>query len=125
MVNYTSSDDENLEPIDYCLLPQAEFTEQLPQQAQSTQTAQHLLERANQLKNAGNLVQALDKYQEAIALTPEFICSTLNNMAEIYENLERFDRAITCYQCLIIFQPHNSVAQRKLAMLLRNVFYDS
>lgn len=125
MANYISSDDDSPEAIDYCPLPEAEFTQQLPQEAQLTQIVRYLLERGNQLKQEGNLVQALEQYQEAIELTPEFVCLTLTYMAEIYEILNRCDRAITCYQCILIFQPHNSLVQSKLAMLLRNAFYDS
>ena len=69
-------------------------------------SATALLKEGNQLKKAGELSGAMEKYSEALQLNPESV-PTLNHMGHIYEMNAQVDKAIATYEKAIELNPNN------------------
>ena len=58
------------------------------------------LNSGNQLRKAGKIAQAIEKYQQALWLNPDFI-PALSQLAGIYEKRKEFDQASSYYQQIL------------------------
>lgn len=75
------------------------------------------IKEGNQLKEQNKLAQAIKKYDRALQLDPHCV-QAHHQLAEIYENLKEFDKAICCYRNIVQKEPNNSQAYAKLARLM-------
>ncbi|MBR8827193.1 MAG: glycosyltransferase [Gomphosphaeria aponina SAG 52.96 = DSM 107014] len=73
-----------------------------------------LLEAGKQLKKAGNIEAALEKYLAALQLNPDYL-PALNEVAELHEQQKQWEKALTYHQEIVKLAPENSLAQAKLA----------
>ncbi|ACK73259.1 Tetratricopeptide TPR_2 repeat protein [Gloeothece citriformis PCC 7424] len=77
-------------------------------------TINQYLNDGNLLKKHGKLTQAINKYEKALHLKPDYI-PALFQLGEIYEKTQQFDQAIVYYQKLVELQPDEATVRANLA----------
>ncbi|MCC3411325.1 MULTISPECIES: tetratricopeptide repeat protein [unclassified Microcoleus] len=75
---------------------------------------------ANQLKQQGKFLEAIDFYQMAIKQNPSFHWC-YHNLGETFTKLSRYDEAIKCFQAAIEINPKASTSYYNLAELLYKI----
>ena len=90
------------------------------QQLKEQATVKAYLDSGKQLAKEGEINQAIEQYQQALQLKPDFV-PALNHLAKVYESKKEFDQVITYLQRIIQLQPENKRAYARLekAMLRR------
>jgi tetratricopeptide (TPR) repeat protein len=74
-------------------------------------------EEGNKLKQAGQLSEAVGKYQEALDIDPNY-APALNQLGDIHETRKEFDRALVYYQRFVLAMPSNGLAHAKVARMM-------
>ncbi len=77
------------------------------QSDQKSAIAQDYLTSGNQLRQAGKIDQAIEQYQQALLVNPDFV-PALAQLAELYESQKDIDSAINCLQKIIQIEPENT-----------------
>ncbi len=83
-------------------------------------SAKVYIEEGNQLRQAGELTRAKEKYTVALQLNPQSV-PALNQLGKIYEQEQDYDRAIPYLQQIIEHKPNNSKFQQRLAEALMEI----
>jgi protein O-GlcNAc transferase len=81
--------------------------------------AQQLVEQAHLLRQQGRLVEALDRFKQAVAAAPER-AEWLNELGNLHQDLGDQDSALTCYRRAVAAQPGLLPAHQNLGYLLFN-----
>lgn len=85
--------------------------------SQELASMRNLQKEGNQLSDEGKIVQAIEKYQQALQIDPEFF-PALNRLAVIYENNQEFDLAVAYNQRAIQSQPDCAIAYARLGRIM-------
>ena len=82
----------------------------------STQAADRAIAEGQRAENAGNLIEACDRYREAVALAPQHAAAHLN-LGVGLEAAGDADGALKCYEAVLAIDPGNAYANYNLGKL--------
>ena len=83
-------------------------------------SAKVYIEERNQLRQAGELTRAKEKYTVALQFNPQSV-PALNQLGKIYEQEQDYHQAIPYLQQIIQYKPNNSKFQQRLAEALMEI----
>ena len=73
------------------------------------EAAERNLKQGNQFKKNGQLDEAIEKYKTAVALHPEYV-DGLKQLATAYQAKKELNKAVKCYETILILKPKNAAA---------------
>ncbi len=89
----------------------------MPNQIANQTQIKDYIRQGNQLKKAGNLTEAQEKYTAALELNPKSV-PALNQLGKIYEQQQDYHQAIPYLQKIVQYKPDNIEFQQRLAEAL-------
>jgi Flp pilus assembly protein TadD len=112
-VEEVSSPRESSRPSDESSKPADESTKPLGEPAKTVQTAESLNKQGDDYFDAGQYQKAIDAYQQAVRLQPDYPEAYLN-LGDAYYNLDRYDEAVAADKQAIALRPDWAAAYHAL-----------